>query len=266
VSRVRPVKHPTEVRQARELLFWVLARDMHRGGPATQPDGCYWIRDSLSEEISLRTAGFPQARSLRIPLRRGRRHSPARRSVMPTGLQTSESPTAVARESAPFAARRGHSHHGTARDPRTAALDVRRVHSRDTRRDVLNRGLRRSDCLYSRARSGTDHPQFAVERKSGDDFLTALAWEREQFTSELRRAAEWSQPLAVVVETSWETLLRNRGCMAWRDIHPNQIVGTLSAWTRHYNVVFHFPESRRRAELCAFLLLVRHSLQRREQI
>ena len=79
--------------------------------------------------------------------------------------------------------------------------------------------------------------------------------------------AEWSQPMAVVVETSWQTLLRNRGCMAWRDIHPNQIVGTLSAWTDHYNAAFHFAESRRQAELCAYLLLVRRSLlRRREQI
>ncbi|AOP12825.1 ERCC4 domain-containing protein [Haloferax volcanii] len=113
--------------------------------------------------------------------------------------------------------------------------------------------------------SDTYHPRFAVERKSGDDFLTALTWERDRFCSELRRATEWPQPLAVVVETSWETLLQNRGCMAWRDIHPNQMVGTLSTWTRHYNVVFRFVESRRRAELCTFLLLIRHSLRRRRE-
>ena len=109
----------------------------------------------------------------------------------------------------------------------------------------------------------TYHPRFAVERKSGHDFLTALTRERDRFTSELQRAAEWPQPLAVVVETSWQTLLCNRGCATWRDIHPNQIVGTLSAWTRHYNVTFRFAESRRRAELCAFLLLVRYNLLRR---
>ena len=121
-----------------------------------------------------------------------------------------------------------------------------------------------ADCTHG-PESDTYHPQFAVEHKSGHDFLTALTWERDRFTSELRRAAEWPQPLAVVVETPWETLLRNRGCMAWRDIHPNQVVGTLAAWTRHYNVAFHFAESRRRAELCAFLLLVRHRLLRRRE-
>jgi ERCC4-type nuclease len=109
----------------------------------------------------------------------------------------------------------------------------------------------------------TYHPQFAVERKSGHDFLTALTWERERFKRELQRATQWTQPLAIVVETSWETLLRNSGCMAWRDIHPSQVAGTVAAWTDHYNVAFHFTDTRRRAELCAFLLLVRHSLVRR---
>jgi ERCC4-type nuclease len=121
-----------------------------------------------------------------------------------------------------------------------------------------------ADCTHD-PESDTYHPQFAVERKSGHDFLTTLTWERDRFTSELRRAGEWPQPLVVVVETPWEALLRNRGCMAWRNVHPNQIVGTLSAWTRHYNVTFRFVDTRRHAELCAFLLLVRHRLLRRRE-
>jgi ERCC4-type nuclease len=106
-------------------------------------------------------------------------------------------------------------------------------------------------------------PQFAVERKSGHDFLTAITWERDRFEREIRRAAEWLRPLPVVVETSWQTLLRNCGCMARRDILPAQVVGTVSAWSHHYNVAFHFVETRRRAQVCAFLLLARHSLVRR---
>lgn len=109
----------------------------------------------------------------------------------------------------------------------------------------------------------TYHPEFAVERKSPHDFLTALTWDRDRFTAELERAADWARPLPVVVETSWETLLRGHGCMAWRDIHPNQVVGTISAWACGYNVDFRFTENRRRAELCGFLLLVRDSLLRR---
>ncbi|RLM94991.1 ERCC4 domain-containing protein [Haloarcula sp. Atlit-7R] len=121
-----------------------------------------------------------------------------------------------------------------------------------------------ADCTHD-PEADTYYPRFAVERKSGHDFLTSLTWERDRFTAELRRADEWSRPIAVVVETSWQTLLRNRGCMAWRDIHPNQIVGTLSTWVRHYNVAFHFLESRQRAERCALLLLVHHNLIRRRE-
>lgn len=109
----------------------------------------------------------------------------------------------------------------------------------------------------------TYRPHFAIERKSGHDFLTAITWERDRFERELQRAAEWSHPLPVVVESSWQTLLGNRGCMARRDIHPAQVVGTVTAWARHYNVAFHFVETRRRATLCAFLLLARYSLARR---
>lgn len=109
----------------------------------------------------------------------------------------------------------------------------------------------------------TYHPRFAVERKTGHDLLTSLTRDRERFEAELRRAAGWSQPLSVVVETSWETLLRNRGCMRWRDVHPNQVAGTVSTWASRYNVAFRFTGTRRRAERCAFLLLVRHSLAER---
>lgn len=108
--------------------------------------------------------------------------------------------------------------------------------------------------------TGTYRPRFAIERKTCQDFLTAITWERDRFVAELERAADWPQPLSVVVETSWERLLRNEDCMRWRDVHPNQIVGTVDAWARHYNVEFRFADGRDRAEQCGFLLLARHSL------
>lgn len=119
-----------------------------------------------------------------------------------------------------------------------------------------------TDCTHD-LELDTYHPRFAIERKSGHDFLTALTWERDRFKREVKRAARWPQPLPVVVETSWQTLLRNRGCMARRDVHPAQVAGTVTAWSNHYNVAFHFTETRRQAEFCAFLLLVRHGLLRR---
>lgn len=119
-----------------------------------------------------------------------------------------------------------------------------------------------SDCAYD-PDADTYHPRFAVERKTCHDFLTALTADRDRFKAELARAADWAAPLAVVVETSWETILGGRGCMVRRDVHPNQVAGTVAAWTRHHNVAFRFTQTRRRAELCAFLLLVRHNLRRR---
>ncbi len=109
----------------------------------------------------------------------------------------------------------------------------------------------------------TYSPQFAVERKSGPDFLSSLTWDRDRFERELRRAANWPQPLAVVVETSWSTLLGNRGCMARREVHPNQIAGTVRSWADQYNVAFHFTDTRQQAERCALLVLARYRLVRR---
>jgi len=108
----------------------------------------------------------------------------------------------------------------------------------------------------------TYRPEFAIERKSGEDFLTSITWHRDRFGAELDRAAGWTRPLPVVVETSWRTLLRDRGCMARRDVHPSQVVGTITSWSHHYNVAFYFTGTRRRAELCALLLLARDDLIR----
>lgn len=109
----------------------------------------------------------------------------------------------------------------------------------------------------------TYHPQFAVERKSGPDFLSSISWHRDRFERELRRATHWPHPLAVVVETAWQTLLGNRGCMASRDLHPNQVAGTVDSWVDCYNVEFHFADTRREAERCGLLVLARHSARRR---
>lgn len=116
-----------------------------------------------------------------------------------------------------------------------------------------------SFCRYDPDRD-TYHPLFAVERKAAQDFLTAITWERDRFERELRRASRWPRPLAVVVETSWERLLENHGCMTTREVQPAQVEGTVEAWDNYYNVEWYFAGTRRRAERCALLLLVRHHL------
>ncbi len=113
-------------------------------------------------------------------------------------------------------------------------------------------------CTHEK-RTDTYHPRFALERKSGDDFINSLTWGRDRFKAELRRATDWPRPLSIVVEGSWEAITNERGCMRSRDVHPDQIIGTVSAWEQYYNVSFHFTGTRRKAELCGFYLLV-HSV------
>jgi ERCC4-type nuclease len=133
----------------------------------------------------------------------------------------------------------------------------------ETRTETLSTGdyALSSHCEYD-PEADTYHPRFAVERKSGGDFLTAITWDRERFCAELSRAREWAEPLCVVVETPLATLVAGRGCARDREVHPNQILGTLAAWHQQYNVRFVFAESRGRAERTGLLLLERHRLRR----
>lgn len=114
-------------------------------------------------------------------------------------------------------------------------------------------------CCRHDADRDTHHPRFAVERKTGADFLASITAGRERFEAEVRRASGWDRPLAVVVEEPWETFARNRGVMARRDVHPNQVAGTVAAWADCYNVAFHFAAGRglaRRYALCRLLVAV----------
>ena len=60
----------------------------------------------------------------------------------------------------------------------------------------------------------TYRPHFAVERKSGQDFLTAITWERDRFERELRRAAEWQFPSRrrrdIVADTAPESWMHSK--------------------------------------------------------
>jgi len=114
-----------------------------------------------------------------------------------------------------------------------------------------------TDCCARDSETGTYHPRFAIERKTGQDFLSAITWDRERFEAQLRRAKRWPEPLVVVVEKPWETFAEGRGPMSHRDVRPSQVTGTVSAWRRRYNVEFRFPGSRRASELYALCRLLR---------
>jgi hypothetical protein len=114
-------------------------------------------------------------------------------------------------------------------------------------------------CVHDECRD-TYRPRFAVERKSGQDLLTSLTWERERFERELRRARDWPLGLAVVVEASWTDIVAGRGPVATRAVGLPQVVGTLAAWLDRYNVTAHFAGTRQRAQQFAWSLLVRSLL------
>ena len=111
-------------------------------------------------------------------------------------------------------------------------------------------------CCSRDPETGTYHPTFAVERKTGMDFLHSITWERERFEGELRRAGGWPDPLAVVVEETWRTFAEDRGPMCRRDVQPSQVHGTVGAWSEAYNVEFRFVGSRRAGELYALCRLL----------
>jgi ERCC4-type nuclease len=110
-------------------------------------------------------------------------------------------------------------------------------------------------CRHDSGRD-TYHPRFAVERKTGSDFLASITADRDRFEAEIRRASAWPRPLCVVVEEPWETFAENRGIMARREIYPGQVAGTVSTWIDCYNVEFHFAGSRRLAKRYALCRLL----------
>lgn len=106
-------------------------------------------------------------------------------------------------------------------------------------------------------RLDTYRPRFAVERKSPSDFLHSITHRREQFKAEIKRAADWDDPLRVVVEAPWQVFMnRYSDVLKYRKVYPNQIEGTVKTWERYYNVEFEFADSRTMAEQKAFDFLM----------
>lgn len=98
----------------------------------------------------------------------------------------------------------------------------------------------------------TYYPRFAVERKSGQDFIDSITTRRENFQAEVKRAGDWAHPLHVVIEAPWNTFRYGKDFMRYRKVGFPQIRGTVDAWGEHYNVEFHFCSNRAAAERKAF--------------
>jgi ERCC4-type nuclease len=95
----------------------------------------------------------------------------------------------------------------------------------------------------------TYYPKYAVERKSGSDFLQSITSNRERFKREIKRASDWECPLKVIIEEPKEpSRYHDDYFMKLADISRSNILGTVDSWERYYNVNFVFAGNRSRAQ------------------
>lgn len=109
-------------------------------------------------------------------------------------------------------------------------------------------------CFYDED-NDTYHPNYAVERKGGEDFIKSITHSRDRFLKEIKRASEWDPELTVLIEEPLRTYKRQTGFMKYRDVSWPAINGTIDKWERFYNVDFRFVGTRDRAQRAAIDLL-----------
>lgn len=95
-------------------------------------------------------------------------------------------------------------------------------------------------------------PHYAIERKSGDDFLKSITWSRDRFEDELARADSMAHRMPIVVERPWAYFTDNR---YRNDIHPNSIIGTVETHPEIYNAEYFFRRDRTKAEQLTYEFL-----------
>jgi ERCC4-type nuclease len=95
-------------------------------------------------------------------------------------------------------------------------------------------------------------PYFGTERKSQDDFLNSITWERDRFRKEIRRADGWDNPLPIMVESPWRVFQNEN---YYRDVNRNAIEGTVNQWANNYNCEFFFKNDRADAERATYEFL-----------
>lgn len=101
----------------------------------------------------------------------------------------------------------------------------------------------------------TYHPNYAIERKAGQDFISSITRDRDRFKKEIKRASDWDEKLRVLIEEPKRKFKRQMGFMQYRDVKWPQISGTIESWEKFYNVNFEFVGTRERAQQEAFKAL-----------
>lgn len=76
-----------------------------------------------------------------------------------------------------------------------------------------------------------------IERKELSDFFNCIGNDRDRFTRELERLAEFDLPI-VLIEAEFAEVLKpgENGS----GLHPNSILGSIASWTAKYGITFFF--------------------------
>lgn len=85
---------------------------------------------------------------------------------------------------------------------------------------------------------------FAIERKSLNDLLKSITWDRGRFKQEILRGNGLGR-FTVVIEADKQRVLN------WdyeRQVHPNAVMGTVEKWETWNNVEFRWCGNRDRAQ------------------
>ncbi|QRV15063.1 ERCC4 domain-containing protein [Haloterrigena salifodinae] len=77
------------------------------------------------------------------------------------------------------------------------------------------------------------YPEFAVERKSLDDFARSVGTDRKRFEREIDRAQQ-ADHFAVVIEASPDDAYKGS---YYSKIHPNAVIGTAKKWPYKYGTL-----------------------------
>lgn len=104
--------------------------------------------------------------------------------------------------------------------------------------------------------------RIAIERKSLDDLVQCLSWQRERFSRELERARAYDF-FAVVIEASWQDLAQGR----YRSkMTPKSASQSVMAFMARYAIPFFFAGNRKTAEFVCYSLLEQYLAGERKRL
>lgn len=93
---------------------------------------------------------------------------------------------------------------------------------------------------------------YAIERKTSDDFLKSITWDRDRFEDELARADSMAHRMPIIVERPFAYFEDNR---YRKDVHPNSVIATIETHPEAHNVGYFFQRDRTKGEQLTYEFL-----------